>query len=83
MTAFVHELISHSVQRSPETVALQIKNDQLSYAQLNEKITPVAPAYASLAITQGDRRGLYLAKNTAVIVNKSWSKLTSLVLMTL
>ena len=63
MTTFVHELISHSAQRSPAAMALQIKNDQLSYSQLNDKITEVAQAYTSLAITQGDRIGIYLAKN--------------------
>ena len=63
MTTFVHELISHSVQRSPEAIALQVKNISLSYAQLNEKITKVAQAYASLSITCGDRIGIYLAKN--------------------
>lgn len=63
MTTFVHELISHSAQRSPAAIALQIKNDQFSYAQLNDKITKVAQAYASLTIIQGDRIGIYLAKN--------------------
>ena len=55
MITFVHELISHSAQRSPATIALQIKNDQFSYTQLNEKITKVAQAFASLNINQGDR----------------------------
>lgn len=63
MTTFVHELISHSAQRSPEAIALQIKNSQLSYTQLNKKVTSVAQGYSSLAITQGDRVGIYLAKN--------------------
>ncbi|OUR74867.1 hypothetical protein A9Q75_19145 [Colwellia psychrerythraea] len=63
MITFVHEFISHSVQRSPEAIALQVKNISLSYAQLNEKITKVAQAYASLSITCGDRIGIYLAKN--------------------
>jgi len=63
MTTLVHELISHSVQRSPEAIALQVKNISLSYAQLDEKVTKVAQGYASLAITHGDRIGIYLAKN--------------------
>ena len=63
MTTFVHELISHSVQCSPEAIALQVKNTNLSYAQLNEKVTMVAQGFASLDITRGDRIGIYLAKN--------------------
>lgn len=63
MTTFVHELISHSAQCSPDAIALQIKDNQLSYAQLNEKVNQVAQSYASLAIKQGDRVGIYLAKN--------------------
>ncbi len=63
MTSFVHELISHSAHRSPEAIALQIKDEQLSYTQLNEKIFTAAQGYLSLAINQGDRVGIYLAKN--------------------
>lgn len=63
MTSFVHELISHSAQRSPKAIALQIKNSQLSYAQLNDNVCAAARGYLSLSINQGDRVGIYLAKN--------------------
>ncbi|NQY48808.1 MAG: acyl-CoA ligase (AMP-forming), exosortase A system-associated [Colwellia sp.] len=63
MTTFVHELISHSAQRSPNSIALQIKANQLSYAQLEKEVNKVAQGYLSLAISQGDRVGVYLAKN--------------------
>ncbi len=63
MTTYVHELISHSAQHSPNAVALQIKDSQLSYAQLNAQVNQVAQSYLSIAITHGDRIGLYLAKN--------------------
>ena len=63
MTSFVHELISQSAQRSPDAVALQIKDTQFSYAQLNKSVTSVALCYAGLGIQQGDRIGIYLAKN--------------------
>jgi hypothetical protein len=42
MTTLVHQLISRNVQRSPEAIALQVKNIILSNAQLNEEITNVA-----------------------------------------
>ena len=63
MTTFVHELISHRAQCTPEAIALQIKDNLLSYTLLNEKISTVAQGYLSLAINQGDRIGIYLAKN--------------------
>jgi len=63
MTSFVHELISHSAKRSPDTIALQIKDTQLSYAQLNKQITRLAHSYSEFGISQGDRVGIYLAKN--------------------
>ncbi len=63
MTTFVHELISHSAQHSPNAVALQSKDSQLSYAHLNQTVKQVAQSYLSLAITPGDRIGIYLAKN--------------------
>jgi len=63
MTSFVHELISHSAQRSPSAIALQINTHQLSYAQLNDKVNQLAQSYISLAVKQDDRIGIYLAKN--------------------
>jgi len=63
MTTFVHELISHSSKRSPQAIALQIKESRFSYNQLNEKVMTVAQAYLSLAINHGDRVGIYLTKN--------------------
>ncbi|WP_211357776.1 AMP-binding protein [Colwellia demingiae] len=76
MITFVHELISHSVQRSPEAIALQVKNISLSYAQLNEKVAKVAQGYASLAITPGDRIGIYVSK---VVDKKVYRGTSSLV----
>jgi acyl-CoA ligase (AMP-forming) (exosortase A-associated) len=63
MATLVHELISDTAQHSPKTIAVQIKDSQLSYAQLNDKVNQVAQCYLSLAIARGDRIGIYLAKN--------------------
>lgn len=63
MTSFVHELISHSAERSPSAIALKTKHNQISYTQLNDNINSVAQSYHSLGIVQGDRIGVYLAKN--------------------
>jgi acyl-CoA ligase (AMP-forming) (exosortase A-associated) len=63
MTTFVHELISYSSKRSPQAIALQVKENQLSYSQLNKKVMRVAQVYSSLAINDGDRVGIYLVKN--------------------
>jgi non-ribosomal peptide synthetase component E (peptide arylation enzyme) len=69
MATLVHELINHGVQRSPEVIALQAKNISLSYAQLSEKVTKIAQGYVSLAIKNGDRIGIYLAKNQENVQN--------------
>ncbi len=63
MATLVHELIADKAQHSPKTIALQIKDSQLSYAKLNDKINQVAQCYLSLAVARGDRIGIYLAKN--------------------
>lgn len=63
MTSLVHELLSHSAQRSPNAIALQIKETQLNYLQLNEAIIHVAKSYKKLGLLQGERIGIYLAKN--------------------
>lgn len=63
MTTFVHELISNNALKTPAAIALQIKTDEISYAQLNNKITEVAQAFSALAVNTGDRVGIYLAKN--------------------
>jgi len=62
MTTFVHELVSHSAQRTPTAVALQDKSGQLSYQALNQTVQHVAQAYSALNLKQGDRIGIYLAK---------------------
>lgn len=63
MTVFVHELISAKANTSPHKTALQIKNDKISYQQLNNDINEVASSYSGLCVNHGDRVGLYLAKN--------------------
>ncbi len=64
MTTFVHELISHSAQNTPNAIALQVKNCQLSYQSLNKATQQVAYSYSALNLKQGDRIGVYLAKTT-------------------
>ena len=64
MTTFVHELISHSAQSTPNAIALQVKNCQLSYQALNNTVQKIACSYRALGLMQGDRIGIYLAKNT-------------------
>jgi acyl-CoA ligase (AMP-forming) (exosortase A-associated) len=63
MTTFVHELISHRAQYSPDDIALQIKDNRFSYTLLNHKVQEIAQGYSALSIVNGDRVGIYLAKN--------------------
>ncbi|ALO35922.1 hypothetical protein CMT41_15220 [Colwellia sp. MT41] len=63
MTSLIHQLISFSAQRYPHAIALQINTNQLSYAQLDKEVKAVAQGFLSLGVNQGDRIGIYLAKN--------------------
>lgn len=63
MASLVHELISDTALRSPDSIAVHANNQALSYAQLERAITSVALAYSAQNISQGDRVGVYLAKN--------------------
>jgi acyl-CoA ligase (AMP-forming) (exosortase A-associated) len=62
MPTFVHELISNTAQKRPHALALQVKDQNISYQNLVNNITSVANAYLSLKINKEDRIGIYLAK---------------------
>ncbi|MBU2893564.1 acyl-CoA ligase (AMP-forming), exosortase A system-associated [Colwellia sp. D2M02] len=63
MTTLVHQLISNSAKKTPNSIALQQKDQQLTYQELNSHISSVANVYKSLNVKAGDRIGIYLAKN--------------------
>ena len=62
MITFVHELIDVSVKKHPNKNALCLKSQQLSYQDLDQKISAIASCYQKLNIQRHDRIGIYLHK---------------------
>ena len=62
MVTFLHQLIEHSAAKSPNAIALHLKDQSLSYQQLEHEISNVASSYLSLGLNRYQRVGIYLPK---------------------
>lgn len=67
MANYIHELITHAAKRSPGAIALKHKDTSLTYTQLDKRLIQVAKSFESLQLSQGDRVGVYLAKNIEAV----------------
>ena len=69
MPIFVHDILSKSVQNTPNNTALVLKSTQLSYQSLHEQIKQVAAGFSALEIERYDRVGIYLPKTFATVTS--------------
>lgn len=68
MATYVHQLISQSAIKTPKAPALTLKDQALSYKELDKYIHCIANGYQNLAITRHDRIGIYLHKTIENVV---------------
>ena len=64
----LHQLVSHSAQRTPSGEALRSGFDTLDYATLAGKIDAFARGLIHLGLERGERVGLYLDKRPETVV---------------
>ncbi len=69
MTTFIHDLISQSAEKSPFNIALTLRDQQLSYQELQEYINSIADSYSALAVKRHQRIGIYLPKTIENVVS--------------
>lgn len=62
MTTFVHDLISQSAKKYPLNTAITLKEKQLNYQELYQKVNDVSASYRALNIKRYQRIGIYLPK---------------------
>lgn len=62
MTTYIHHFIEQNAEKNPAAIALRLKSDTLTYAELNELINKVARGLIHLGLSRHDRVGIYLPK---------------------
>ncbi|MDX9838298.1 MAG: acyl-CoA ligase (AMP-forming), exosortase A system-associated [Azoarcus sp.] len=67
-THLLHQLISASAQRSPDSAALTYGADTISYHELKERVTSFANGLIATGLSRSERVGLYLDKRIETVV---------------
>ncbi len=62
MTTYIHQLIEHSASKYPDTIALRLKSESLTYDALNTQISFVAKGLNHIGLKRYERVGIYLHK---------------------
>src|SRR5687768_1592418 len=63
---FAAEILAKTAERQPEKMALIAKEEQLSFAALNQRVQALAAHLQEEGIRQGDRVGALLPNSTAI-----------------
>jgi len=69
MPVFFHNLTQDSLIRHPNSTALTLKNQQLSYQELDNQVQLIGNSLRSLSIEKFDRIGIYLPKTFETVTS--------------
>ncbi|MEQ8464529.1 non-ribosomal peptide synthase/polyketide synthase [Coleofasciculus sp. E1-EBD-02] len=64
----IHQLFEQTVQRTPDAVAVDFDNQQLTYQQLNKKANQLAHSLQSLGVGAEVLVGIYLERSLSMMV---------------
>ncbi len=64
----LHELIENQVERTPEKVAIEFKNQQLNYAQFNKRVNQLAHFLISKNIQKGEFVGMFVERSLDMVI---------------
>ena len=67
MSHLIHQLILDSAQESPHSIALQFKDQSLSYRELCDELESVVRGLIALEIAPGERVAVYLPKQPEAV----------------
>ena len=67
-STLLHELISHSSEKSPDSLALTYGKQSLSYGELNQSVSRFACGLISLGLGRGERVAIYLEKRFETVI---------------
>ncbi len=69
MAYLLHQLLIESTSRAPESEAVRLRDEKLTYAELNRLSNQIAHALIAHGVRPGDRVGIYLQKSPAAIAS--------------
>ncbi|MDQ3414298.1 MAG: amino acid adenylation domain-containing protein [Verrucomicrobiota bacterium] len=69
MAYVLHQLLTESAGRAPDAEAVRLRDEKLSYAELNRLSNQIAHALIAHGVKPGDRVGIYLQKSPAAIAS--------------
>jgi len=69
MAYLLSQLLTDSAARDADQVAVEHKDQRLTYGELERASNQLARALQALGVRRGDRVGIYLAKSTASLVS--------------
>ncbi len=67
-TSLLHELITASALRAPDSPALTFGGTTLTYRQLDDQVAGLASGFVALGLDRGERVGIYLDKRIETVV---------------
>src|SRR5215469_15754715 len=69
MAYALHQLLIESAARHPDAEAVRLRNEAITYRELETRSNQLAHALIRSGVTPGDRIGIYLQKSPAAIVS--------------
>ena len=69
MFSQIHELVTTSAQRAPDSAALTYKNSTVSYTELDQQIDSAATGLLNLSLQPAERVAVYLPKQVETVVS--------------
>ncbi len=69
MSQLLHELVTSTADRSPQAIALEHRNRQLTYAQLAQQIEQTATGLVALGLGAGERVAMFLPKQVEAVLS--------------
>lgn len=69
MAYVLHQLLTESARRAPDAEAVRLRDEKLSYGELDRLSNQIAHALIAHGVRPGDRVGIYLQKSPAAIAS--------------
>src|SRR5215472_3116231 len=69
MAYTLHQLLIESAARHPDAEAVRLRNEAITYRELETRSNQLAHALIKSGVTPGDRIGIYLQKSPAAIIS--------------
>ena len=69
MAFTLHHLLTETAARQPDHEAVRLRDESITYAELERSSNQLAHALIECGVVRGDRVGIYLEKSTSAIAS--------------